>query len=75
MLEIVKQGRHAVLDKVIDHEEIQTENKHGDDHYRGGGAYFFPGGRRDLAHLRAHVVVESPNALGPRLNSVAKVAS
>src|SRR5579863_6795513 len=72
-LEIIEQRRHAVKDDVVHDPEIERENKDRDHDHGGGGANFLPTGRRDLAGLGAHVVVESLDAFRPGLDLVAEV--
>src|ERR1700722_11808527 len=41
-LKIIKQIRHAALDEVVDHGEVQRENEHRDDDDGGCGLHFLP---------------------------------
>src|SRR5271169_6436633 len=71
--EIAIQECDASLDHVINDEKIHSKNKYRNHHNRGGGAHFFPRRSRDLAHLRAHVVVKRLGPLGPRFEPVSEI--
>src|SRR5215831_12350668 len=59
--EVAKQSRHGLIDDEIDDPKVRGEDEHGDNDHRRRTAHFFPRGRRDLAHLSAHVVVKALN--------------
>jgi len=53
--------------------EIKGKQKYGDDHNRRRRLNFFARRRVDFPHLRAHIVVETPDALRPGLDPVSEV--
>src|SRR6266566_2278129 len=63
---------YASPNHVIDNPEINSEQKHSDDHNRRSRLHFFARRRSDFAHFRAHVVIKSLDALGPGLDPSAK---
>src|SRR5580693_3600313 len=70
---IAVQKRNTSLNKVIDHPKIDAKNKYRDHDNCSGSAHFLPRRRRDLAHLRAHVVVKRFDPLRPGLQPVSKI--
>src|ERR1019366_9800576 len=63
--EIMQHPLQAVADRQIHHPEKKREQEHGDDHHRRRPLDFLARRRRDFLHLRAYVVVKSPDPLGP----------
>src|SRR6266576_5056158 len=54
---------HAPPNHVIDNPEINSKQKHGDNHHCRSRLHFLARRRSDFAHFRAQVVVKSLNAL------------
>src|SRR6266849_2740902 len=75
MPEIAEHRVNPVPDHQVHRPEIRREQEHRDDHHRGGGPHFLERGRGHLLHLGAHVVVESPDPLRPRLDAIAEIAA
>src|SRR6476469_10540845 len=70
--QILDEIGHAAAEGVVHHPEIKRKNKDRNDHNRRGRLHLFTRGRCDLAHLGAHVIVKSLNALGPGLDASCK---
>jgi hypothetical protein len=66
-LEGIEQSRDTVLNYKVNHGEIQRKNEDRDYDHRGRGSNFLPRGRGYLAHFSAHIVIEVPDPIGPRL--------
>src|SRR5947209_8669408 len=73
--EVAEQSAHGVLNDVVDNSEIQRKDEHRDDHDQSGGANFFKGRRRHLAHFGAHIVVEGPDPFRPGFQPFSKAAA
>src|SRR6267154_686277 len=65
----------ALLNHVIDNEEVHAKDEDRDYNHRRCGLHFFPRGRGDFAHFGAHVVVKRLDSLRPGLQPVAEVAA
>src|SRR6267154_2182413 len=53
----------ALLNHVIDDEEVHAKNENRDYDYCRGGLHFFPRRRGNLAHLGAHIAIKRLEAL------------
>src|SRR3954447_13563464 len=73
--EITEQGRHGMLNDVIDDAEVEGKDEYGNDDDHGRAANFFQARRRDLAGLGTHVVVERHDPLRPGFYPVSKAAA
>src|ERR1043166_3108163 len=71
--EIMEQPVEAAADCQIHDPEIKGKQKYGDDYNRRRRLNFFARRRVDLPHLRAHIVVETPDALRPGLYPITEV--
>src|SRR5580693_7353024 len=56
--EIAIQESDGPLNHVINNEKVNSKNEYRNHNHRSSGAHFFKRRRRDLAHLRAHVVIK-----------------
>src|SRR5712671_1112873 len=65
----------ALLNHVVDNEEVHAKDEDRDYNHCRCGLHFFPRRRRDLAHLSAHVVIKRLDSLRPGLQPVAEVAA
>src|SRR5271157_537769 len=63
--EIMQHPLQRLADRQIYQPEIEPEQKHGDDDYRGRSLDFLARRRRNLLHLRAHVAVKRLDPLRP----------
>ena len=54
--------------KAVNAVKEDSEQRHRNDHYTGGGLHFFHGGRRHFAHLGAHVPEEVHGLVPPAAN-------
>src|ERR1700741_1995622 len=70
-----EQGIYAAVNDEVDDPEVRGENEDGDDNDRRRASNFLPTGRRHLAHLGAHVVVEGLDLVGPGLHPVREVTA
>src|SRR5271166_6767643 len=52
-------------EELVDDRKVKAEQENRDDNHRGCALYFFARWRGDLAHLSAHVAVETLGTLRP----------
>src|SRR5258706_2848593 len=65
----------APLDHIVRNEKEDAKDEYCNHHNRGGGAYFFPRWRGDLAHLGTHVVVKRLGPIRPGSQPVSEIVT
>src|SRR5882672_2853097 len=58
MAEVAEHPVNSLTNQVVHRPEVNRENEHGDNDYRGRGPYLFEGRRGDLLHFGAEVVIK-----------------